>query len=159
MPRAAVGVAVRQRTRERAMRGTTLLGRRGPVDRRPRQDVAELDAAVAKCDEADCFGRDELLIKPGHARSSVCNSPVSLAAATRNARRVGSGSDSARRTNPRATLPAIGTGASIGRSVRRAASGASSSSASGLPAVAAYSRSTASSPTSAAAASRSSPPR
>ena len=52
MPCAAVGVAVRQRPGERPMRGTTLLGRRGAVDRRARQDVAELDPAVLERDEA-----------------------------------------------------------------------------------------------------------
>ena len=61
MPRAAVGVAVGQRAGERAMRRTTLLGRRGPIDRRPRQDVAELDAAVLERDETGRLRRDEIL--------------------------------------------------------------------------------------------------
>src|SRR5438132_1252141 len=39
-------------------------GRCGSVDRRTRQDVAELNLAVAEGDEADRFGRDELLGQP-----------------------------------------------------------------------------------------------
>ena len=120
VPRAAVGVAVRKGSRQRSMGRPPVLGRRGSVDGRARQDVAELNLAVAKCDEATASAGTSSSVKPGRARSSVCNSPESLAAATRSACRVGSASASVRSRNPRATLPTIGSGASMeGRSGAR----------------------------------------
>jgi hypothetical protein len=132
VPRAPVDVAVRQRGRQRRVRGAAL--RRGGlgVDRRAHERVAELDAAAVEREQPGLLGgRQRRRIEPrAGQRPDVAGVVV---AASSSMRRAGSASRPSRRANSRAMLADIGTGPSAGSAV---ACGASSSSASGFPAVA-----------------------
>jgi hypothetical protein len=61
VPGTSVGVAIRKRARERAVRGATLLGGGRAVHGRAHQDVTELDLAVLERDETRRLGREKLL--------------------------------------------------------------------------------------------------
>jgi hypothetical protein len=61
MPCTAVCLAVRKRASERAVRVASFVGGRGTVDRRSRQRVAELDAAVTQRNEPGRLGCEKLV--------------------------------------------------------------------------------------------------
>ena len=127
------------RRRARGARRAARSARRGAVDRRPRERVAELDAAVPERDEARALlGRREVGdASPGTRRARArAGRRVSLAAASTSSARASAPAAPRRGARSLARRCRDGTGASSGSVGEARVAGASSSSASGLPAVA-----------------------
>ena len=144
MPGPAVDVPVGQRGGQRPVRVPPLAGRRVGVDRRPGQRMAELHRARAQRDQPGALGRGQR--RPGRCRAGP---PPAGARPGRRCRWWRPAPGPAGRPGP-AGPPGAGTRRDPGRHQHRgtfggqhqrpAASAASSSSASGLPAVAWCSR-------------------
>ncbi len=145
VPRSPVDISVGKRRCQRRVRLAAL--RRGSVGvhRRTRQWMGELGAGVTHPDQACLLGRLEIAEVQADAGDGACEHGKAASVARRRDAPALDGSTRKGGRNDVGTLSAmlveIGTGASLGRRRSREASGASSSSASGLPPVARYRRS------------------
>ncbi len=140
VPGPAVDVAVGQRAGERAVRRASLLRRRAGVDRRPGERMAELDRACSQRDQPGALGRGQCRqIDPERRRGPRQHRQIAAVAGRRQRQGVAGLARRAarpRRRNAPEMLSEISSGAPEGASTRSSTSDASSSNASGLPAVA-----------------------